>query len=138
MESTQSQRLPAVAVGKQSEVADLDEAGGQDMEQEAANELDRIELHDAAAVAMPGVPPAEAHLPVVEAEESSVGDGKLALSGSCQCKACRGDAHGRGKKFAFDHGYLADSRPGSRRPQLSQEWLFPAEPLTPIDDAGQP
>ena len=45
------------------------------MEQEAANELDRIELHDAAAVAMPGVPPAEAHLPVVEAEESSVGDG---------------------------------------------------------------
>jgi hypothetical protein len=75
MEPAQGERLPAVAVGKQSEVADLDEAGGQDMEQEAADELDRIELHDAAAVVVPGVPPAEAHLSVIEAEESSVGDG---------------------------------------------------------------
>src|ERR1700722_11169461 len=75
MKPMESQRLTAIAVGKQSEVADLDEAGGQDMEQEAADELDCIELHDAGAVAMPGVPPAEAHLPSVEAEESSVGDG---------------------------------------------------------------
>jgi len=69
------QCLPAVAVGEQSEVADLDEAGGQDMEQEAADELDSFEAHDAAAVAMPGVPPAEAHLSVFEAEQPSVGDG---------------------------------------------------------------
>ena len=75
MDPAQGQRLPAVAVGKQSEVADLDEAGRQDMEQEAADELDRIERHDAAAVVMPGVAPAEAHLAVIEAEESSVGDG---------------------------------------------------------------
>ena len=74
MKPTESQRLTAVAVGKQSEVADLDEAGRQDMEQETPDELDRIELHDAAAVVMPGVPPAEAHLSVVEAEQSSVGD----------------------------------------------------------------
>jgi len=59
--STEGQRLTAVAVGKQSEVADLHETGRQDMEQEAAHELDRVELHDAAAVVMPGVPPAEAH-----------------------------------------------------------------------------
>ena len=45
------------------------------MEQEAADELDCIEAHDAAAVSMSGVSPAEAHLSVVEAEESSVGDG---------------------------------------------------------------
>ena len=45
------------------------------MEQETADELDRIELHGAAAVVVPGVPPSEAHLSVVEAEESSVGDG---------------------------------------------------------------
>jgi len=75
MESTQSQRLPAVAVGKHSEVADLDEACRQDMEQESADELDRIELHDAAAVVVSGIAPAKAHLPVVEAEQSSVGDG---------------------------------------------------------------
>jgi len=72
MESTQSQRLSAVAVGKQSEVADLDEAGRQDMEQETADELDRIELHDAAAVVVSGIAPAKAHLLVVEAEQSSV------------------------------------------------------------------
>ena len=65
MESAESQRLAAVAVGKQPEVADLDETGGQHMEQEAAHELDRIEGHDAAAVVVPGVPPAEAHLAVV-------------------------------------------------------------------------
>jgi hypothetical protein len=75
MESTQSQRLSAVAVGKQSEVADLDEAGRQDMEQKTSDELDRIELHDAAAVVVSGIAPAKAHLPVVEAEQSSVGDG---------------------------------------------------------------
>ena len=75
MEPAQGQRLSSVAVGEQSEVADLDEAGGQDMEQEAADELDRVERHDAAAVVMPGVAPAEAHLAVIEAEESSVGDG---------------------------------------------------------------
>jgi len=45
------------------------------MEQEAADELDCIEAHDAAAVAISGVPPAEAYLTVFEAEESSVGDG---------------------------------------------------------------
>ena len=45
------------------------------MEQEAADELDRVEGHDAAAVVMSGVSPAKAHLSVVETEESSVGDG---------------------------------------------------------------
>ena len=46
MESAESQRLAAVAVGKQPEVADLDETGGQHMEHEAAHELDRIEGQD--------------------------------------------------------------------------------------------
>ena len=67
MESAESQCLAAVSVGKQPEVADLDEAGRQDMEQKAADELDCIELHDAAAVVVPRVPPSEAHLSVIEA-----------------------------------------------------------------------
>ena len=75
MEPAQGQRLTAVAVGKQPEVANLYEAWRQHMEQEAADELGRIESHDAAAVVMPGVAPAEAHLAVFEAEKSSVGDG---------------------------------------------------------------
>lgn len=75
MGPAQVQCPAAVAVGEQSEVADLDEAGRQDMEQEAADELDRIEVHAAAAVAMTGVSPAKADLSVLEADESSVGDG---------------------------------------------------------------
>jgi hypothetical protein len=45
------------------------------MEEEAADELDRVEGHDAAAVVMLGVSPAKAHLSAVEAEQSSVGYG---------------------------------------------------------------
>jgi hypothetical protein len=45
------------------------------VEQEAADELDRVESHDAAAVVMSGISPAKAHLSVVEAEQPPVGDG---------------------------------------------------------------
>jgi hypothetical protein len=39
MQPAECQGLAAVAIGKQSEMADLHEAGRQDMEQEAAHEL---------------------------------------------------------------------------------------------------
>ena len=45
------------------------------MEQEATDELGRIESHDATAVVVPGVAPAETNLAVFKAEKSSVGDG---------------------------------------------------------------
>jgi hypothetical protein len=59
MQSAQVERLSAGSVGEQSEVKDLDEAGRQDVEQEAADEPDRIERHDADAVVVPGVAPAK-------------------------------------------------------------------------------
>src|SRR5271165_4624190 len=65
----------AVSVGEQAKVADLDEARGQDVEQEAADELDRIEGHDLDAVVVFGVAPAEAHLAVNEIEKPAVSDG---------------------------------------------------------------
>jgi hypothetical protein len=46
VQSARSKCPSAVAVGQQAEVADIDEARGQDVEQEAADELDRIEDHD--------------------------------------------------------------------------------------------
>lgn len=55
---------------------------------------------------------------------------KHGLSGICTCKGCGGDAHGRGKKYAFDHGYLRHSPPGSRKEPLDQEWLFSEEYFT--------
>ena len=45
------------------------------MEQESADELGLLKSHDAAAVVVPGVAPAEADLTVLQAEKSSVGDG---------------------------------------------------------------
>ncbi len=67
--------LAAVAVGEQAEVADLDEAGGQNVKQEAADELGCIEAHDAAPVVVPRIAPAKAHLAVLQAEQPTVGDG---------------------------------------------------------------
>jgi hypothetical protein len=75
MNPAEGQRLTAVAVGEQSEVANLYETGRQHVEQEAADELDPIESHRAAAVVVPRVAPAEAYLSVFEVEQSSVGDG---------------------------------------------------------------
>ena len=75
MDTAQCEGLAAVAVGEQSEVADLDEACGQDVEQEAADELDPIKGHDTAAVVVSGISPAEAYLSAGEAEQPSVGDG---------------------------------------------------------------
>jgi hypothetical protein len=64
--------------------------------------------------------------------------GKRKLSGSCKCKGCRGGAHGRGKKYAFDHGYLKNAPPGSRKPPLDQEPLFPEQPSAEIEEPNQP
>ena len=59
--------------------------------------------------------------------------GKRKRSGSCHCKGCHGDAHGLGRKYAWDHGYLKDSPPGSRKTPLGQEPLpFPEELPAPI------
>jgi len=63
--------------------------------------------------------------------------GKRELSKSCHCMGCGGHAHGRGKKYAFDHGYLKYSPPGSRKPPLDQELLFPDDLATPIEDPDQ-
>ena len=71
----QFQRLPAVPVTKKSKVPNLYEAGREYVEQEAADELRGLKSHRAAAVVVPGVAPAKAHLLVLEADEPSVGNG---------------------------------------------------------------
>ena len=75
MEPAQRECLSAVSVRQESEVADLDKAGRQDMEQEATDELHRIERHDLAAVVVFGVAPAKTHLTLDQAQQSAVGNG---------------------------------------------------------------
>ena len=64
MESAKGKCPSAITIGEQAEVADLDEARGQDVKQEAADELDRIEGHDPDAVVVFGVAPAETYVAI--------------------------------------------------------------------------
>jgi hypothetical protein len=65
----------AAAIGEQAEVAETDEAVGDDVEEEATEELVDVEVHDLDAVAVGVVPPAEADATVGEGEEPVVGEG---------------------------------------------------------------
>ena len=61
----------------------LDEAAGQHMQQEAANELHGVQRHFFDLVAAPGVAPAEADSTRFEGEQSAIRDGD-AVSVACE------------------------------------------------------
>jgi len=69
------QFLSADAIGEEAEVADADQAGRQHVEQEAADELDRIEGHGLGAGMVRVVFPVEADLAVFQSAKPVVGDG---------------------------------------------------------------
>ena len=64
-----------MSAGEIAEVADADEASGQHMLAEAAQELACGECHDALLIAMGVVFPSEAHAVTVEAEQAPIADG---------------------------------------------------------------
>src|SRR5439155_15386851 len=63
------------AVGQETEVADTDETVGDDVEQEATNELLRLQVENFDPVLVGIVLPAEVDAPVFETEEALVGEG---------------------------------------------------------------
>ncbi|GLJ00254.1 hypothetical protein Sbs19_40710 [Sphingobium sp. BS19] len=63
------------AIGEKAIMADAVEAIGQAVEQEAADELVRVERHESGCVAMVVVPPTKGHGRVVGADQTAVGDG---------------------------------------------------------------
>ena len=63
------------AVGEEAEVTDADEAVGDDMEEEAADELRRLQLHHLHAIPVGVVLPTESDTTVLEAEDALVGEG---------------------------------------------------------------
>ena len=71
----QGQHLIAEAIGEQAEVADADEAPGQHVEEEAAQELGCVESHDALLSSVGIVLVAEGDVFTVEVEQAVVGDG---------------------------------------------------------------
>jgi hypothetical protein len=53
--------------------------------------------------------------------------GNPASTSDCKCKGCKKNAHGRGRQYAFENGYLKNSQPNLRKPPEDQEELFPDE-----------
>jgi len=89
------QGLRAVAVGEETEVADLDEAGRQNVEQEAANEFQRFQGHHLPALAIFGVALLEADMAVRQTTQPAIGDGDAVGITSPIFKHVLGTAEGR-------------------------------------------
>jgi hypothetical protein len=69
------QESGAAPVGKEAEVTDADEALGQCVQQEAAQELIERQSHQLVLVVVSGVAPAKGDLVIGQGDESVVGDG---------------------------------------------------------------
>ena len=72
---TERQDSGAPAIGQETKRADADKAAGQDVEQEAAQELLRIERHHSLLITVGIILPAESNLVMLESHEAIVGDG---------------------------------------------------------------
>jgi len=73
--ATTFERSTTSAVGEESEVSDANQASGQNVQQEAAQELMSGNSHDLLLAAMGVVSPAEGDAIVLKANEAMVGDG---------------------------------------------------------------
>jgi hypothetical protein len=72
---TEGQNSGAPAIGQEPERADADKAAGQDVEQEAAQELLRGERHHSLLIPVGIILPAETNLVMLEGREAMIGDG---------------------------------------------------------------
>jgi len=63
----------AITGCQESEVADLNEARREDVQREAADELDCIQGHHLGAVAIFGIPPTKTDLTLFKAQQSAIG-----------------------------------------------------------------
>ncbi len=64
-----------MTVGQEAKGTDADEAAGQYMQQETAQELWRLDRHHSLAISVGIISPAEGHLVVGEGDQAMVGDG---------------------------------------------------------------
>src|SRR5712691_5240340 len=94
-------------------MADLDEAGWQDVKQEPADELDRVERQELLLVPVGRVSPAEGHLAILHLDQAAVGDGHPVRIASQILEDMLGTAKGR---FGIDQSLelAEESIEGSR------------------------
>ena len=89
------QVFSADSIGEQAEVANADRAGGQHVEQEAADEFDRIEGHVLGAGVIRVVFPVEADAAVFQSAKPVVGDGDARSVASQILEHTPGSTEGR-------------------------------------------
>lgn len=65
---------PAAAIGEEAIMANAVKTVGQAVQQEATDELVRIERHQAGRIAMTKIAPAESHARLISADQAAVGD----------------------------------------------------------------
>jgi len=88
------QFLSADAIGEEAEVANADQSGGQHVEQEAADELDRIEGHGLGAGVIRVIFPVEAEVAIFQGSKTVVGDGDAMSVASQYLSTRRGPPKG--------------------------------------------
>ena len=89
------QFLSADAIGEEAEVANADQSGGQHVEQEAADELDRIEGHGLGAGVIRVIFPVEAEVAIFQGSKTVVGDGDAMSVASQILEHAPGSTEGR-------------------------------------------
>ena len=67
-QASQSQTCLSTRIGKESEMPDFDEAGRQDMQKVAVNELDGIECHHLLLITVGRIAPAKTYAAILTAE----------------------------------------------------------------------
>ena len=93
--AAQNQFLFADAIGEEAEVADADHTDRQHVEQEAADELDRIEGHSLSAGMIRVVLPVEGDMAVFQGAKTVVGDGHSVGIASQVLEHAPGSTEGR-------------------------------------------
>ena len=118
---TEGEQSGAPAIGQEPERADADKAAGQDVEQEAAQELLRTERHHSLLITVGIILPTESNLVMLESHEAVVGDGHaMGVAGEI-AEHMMGTAEGR---FGVDDPVLTEqgAQEGAERFLVGQ-WL---------------
>ena len=92
--------IAASAIGEEAVIADAMEARGQDVKQEAADELIGRDGHDLLPIAVPIVLPAETNGAILDIDKAVVGDGDAVRVAADVIEDLFGSAEGR---LGIDH-----------------------------------
>ena len=125
LEAKRQQGRP-LAVGEEAEVTNADEAFGEQVQQEAAQELIQRQGHQFLLIVVSRVAPAKGNLAIGKRDESMVGDGDAVGVAAQILEHIRGASEGR---LAVDHPVVSveGSQPGSEDLGLSQGGEFAIE-----------